>query len=76
MSKLHPVVRAILSVVGTFLIILAIRFLKSLIVGGDFEPRWLEDTVISVFAGLISFFGPNAAQRRKNREDLARRFRK
>ena len=71
---MNKVLRAILSAVGVFAIILAIRYLKAKIGGGAFNPDWVTTIGLSVLGGVLSVFGPSAEQRKKNREELANKF--
>ena len=41
-----------------------------------FEPDWLSTVILSVFVGLLVVFGPDAAQRKKNRQKLVEKFKK
>ena len=70
-EKMNPILRALLMAVAVSAICLAIDYVRSMVVGaGAFEPNWLEYGVIAVVAGVATYFGPDAAQRRRNRQDL------
>ncbi len=59
------------SAVAVFAICLGIGYVKSVVIGGGaFEPNWAEDAAIAVAAGIATYFGPDAAQRRRNRKEL------
>jgi|GEM_PF-6678412 len=73
MSK---VVRSVLGIVGIALVVLAIQYAKAMAGGVPFEPNWVEVVLLGVVGGLAGAFGPDAAQRRQNRKDLADKFRK
>lgn len=76
MSKLNPVIRGVLSGVAIFAIVIAAQYLKSAIWKTTFDPNWGEAVLLAVIGGVLTVFGPNAAQRKKNREELAKRFKK
>ncbi len=76
MSKLSPVVRGILGAVVVFALVLVIQYVKALAGKTAFTPDWFTAVTSAVLAGLLTVFGPDAAQRKKNREALARKFRK
>lgn len=71
---MNKILRAILCTIGIFAIVLAIRFLKAKIGGGAFNPDWVTTAGVSVIGGVLSAFGPDAEQRKKNRDDLANKF--
>lgn len=73
---MNKLVQSVLTVVAVFVLLLAIQFIVSLIRSTPFDPRWIETSCFSVFAGLLNFFGPDAEQRKKNREKLAKMFKK
>lgn len=70
-KKTNPIVRALLAAVAVFAICLGIGYVRSMVVGaGTFEPNWLEYAFLAIVAGVATYFGPDAAQRRRNRQDL------
>ena len=71
---MNKILRAFLTAVGVFALLLVIFYLKAKISGGAFNPNWETTAVLSVLGGVLSVFGPNAEQRKKNREDLANKF--
>lgn len=76
MKKLNPVIRGILGAFGGFAVMMAIDYIKSLIGNNAFEPDWLSTVILSVFVGLLVVFGPDAAQRKKNRQKLVEKYKK
>ena len=76
MKKLNPVIRGILGAIGGFAVMMAIEYIKSLIENNVFEPDWLSIVILSVVVGLLTVFGPDAAQRKKNRQKLAQKYKK
>lgn len=76
MKKLNPVIRGILGAIGGFAVMMAIDYIKSLIGNNAFEPDWLSTVILSVFVGFLVVFGPDAAQRKKNRQKLFEKFKK
>lgn len=76
MKKLNPVIRGIIGAIGGFAVMMAIAYIKSLIGNSAFEPDWLSTAVLSAFVGLLIVFGPDAAQRKKNRQKLVEKFKK
>ena len=71
---MNKILRAFLTAVGVFALILVILYLKAKISGGAFDPNWATTAGLSVIAGVLSVFGPDAEQRKKNREELANKF--
>ena len=70
-KKTNPIVRALLTAVAVFAICLAVGYVRSVVIGGGaFEPNWFEYAVLAVVAGVATYFGPDAVQRRRNRQDL------
>lgn len=68
---------ALLSAVAAGAIILAIWYIRDVVVGGgSFSPDWPQCVFLAFVVGLCAFFGPDAAQRRRNRQDLKDRFSK
>ncbi len=76
MKKMNPVIRGIVSAVGMFAIIIAIDYIKSLTGSKPFEVNWLSTIILSVAVGILTVFGPDAAQRKKNRQKLVDSFKK
>ena len=74
MSKMNPVVRGVLSCVAIFAIVIAAQFLKSVIWKEAFKPDWISAAFLAIVGGVATVFGPNAAQRKKNREELAKKL--
>ena len=70
-GKMNPIVRALLAAVAVFAICFGIGYARSAVVGaGAFEPNWFEYGFLAVVAGVLTYVGPDAAQRRRNRQDL------
>ena len=70
-KQMNPILRALLMAVAVFVICLAIGYVRSVVVGaGAFEPNWFEYAFLAIVAGVATYFGPDAAQRRRNRQDL------
>ena len=59
---------------GKFAIVIAAQFLKSVIWKEAFKPDWISAAFLAVVGGVATVFGPNAAQRKKNREELAKKL--
>ena len=76
MKKLNPVIRGIISAIVVFAIIMAIDYIKSMIGNKPFDPDWLSKIILSVVAGLLTVFGPDAARRKKNRQRLVEKFKR
>ena len=76
MNKSNPVVGGILAAAVAFALVLAFDYVKALAGKTAFTPDWLTAVVIAAIAGLLTVFGPDAAQRKKNREALVGKFRK
>ena len=60
----------------SFAIIIGIRYISAFIRNKSFDPDWIWNIVFAVIVCILSIFGPDAAQRKKNREDLAKKFKK
>ena len=72
---LNPVVRALLGAVVGCAIVLAFQFVRQVLMdGGTFSPGWGEAAGTAVLVGLLTYFGPDAAQRKRNRENLGQTF--
>ena len=71
---MKKIIYGILSTVLMFAIIVGINYIAAAHKGIAFNPDWVMITVEAVAVGLICVFGPDAAQRKKNREKLAKRF--
>ena len=70
-KKMNPIAKALLAAVAVFAVCLAIGYVRSAVVGaGAFEPNWFEYAFLAIVAGVATYFGPDAAQRRRNRQDL------
>lgn len=74
MPKMNPVVRGILSGVAIFAIVIVIQYLKSVIWKEAFTPDWVSAVFLALVGGVATVFGPDAAQRKKNREALAKKL--
>ena len=74
MSKMNPVVRGILSGIAIFAIVIVIQYLKSVIWKEAFTPDWVSAVFLALVGGIATVFGPNAEQRKKNREELAKKL--
>ena len=68
---------ALLSAVAAGAIILGIWYVRDVIAGGGaFSPDWPQCVFLAFVVGLCAYFGPDAAQRKRNRQDLKDRFTK
>ncbi|MBQ9042615.1 MAG: hypothetical protein IJ111_07340 [Eggerthellaceae bacterium] len=65
---MNPVVRAVLMAVAVFVICLVIGYVRNaLFNGGVFTPNWAEYVIIAIAGGVGSYFGFDAAERRKGK---------
>lgn len=74
MKKKNPVLKGVLGAIYTFVIILAIHFIRAKITGEAFDPEWMSTIPLSVACGVIFVFAPSKEQAKKNRENLANKF--
>jgi len=73
---MNPIVKGILTAVGVFAACMVIQYVASLVKGTTFSPDWVIEIIVAVFAGVLTVVGPDAAQRKKNRENLVKKFKK
>lgn len=58
-----------------FAIVIAFQYVRQVLMdGGTFAPGWAEAAGTAALVGLLTYFGPDAAQRKKNRADLRQTF--
>ena len=74
-KNLNPALRAIAVFVVSFAILAGTAYVIALVKGETFVFPWLQVVGGAAFIELLEFFGPDAEQRRKNRENLAAKFR-
>ena len=76
-KELSPIARAVVSAVLVFVVLLAVGFVKDVLIDGDsFEPHWIEIIVLTIASAAIGYFAPDAAQRKQNRQNLKDSFTK
>lgn len=69
------IVRALLTAVASCAVILGIWYVRDVVVGGGaFSPDWLQCAFLAIVAGVLAYVGPDAAQRKRNRQDLKDRI--
>ena len=74
-SGMPRIVLALVSAVVVFAILVGIDYLRDVIIGkGAFSPNWPECIFGAILVALLSYFGPDAAQRRRNRWELTGRM--
>ena len=73
--KVSPVVAAVLTGLLSFAICVGFDYLKDVVIdGGTFAPSMLQHAIVGVAVGIITFVGPDAAQRKRNRQELKNKF--
>ena len=70
------ILKGILSVAAVFAIILAIQYVLAIFRGRTFTPEWISLIGVSSFAGVLTVVGPNAEERKRNRENLMKKFKR
>ena len=73
---MKKIIYGILSAVLLFAISVGIDYMAASLKGIPFNPNWILIGIESAAVALICVFGPDAAQRKKNRERLAKSFRR
>lgn len=76
MRNLNPVVKGIISAAVVFVILFVIDYVAAMAKGVAFTPSWIMNIILSVLVFVLTIFGPDAEQRKKNRENLINKFRK
>lgn len=71
---MNKIIRGILYTALSCAIIVAVNYISAMVRGVPVHYDWILIAIESVAIGLIMLFGPDAAQRKKNRERLIRRF--
>ena len=68
---MSPILKAVLYAIAGFAIVLGIAFIKQVLIDkGTFSPNWVHAVITAVALAVLSFVGPNADQRKQNRQDL------
>lgn len=73
---MNKYVRGVIGALIAFGLFLAGNYLISLIKGQPFDPEWIYNIGLAVLVGILTIYGPDAAQAKKNRERLKDSFRK
>ena len=71
---MNPILRAILGFALGFVLSLGALYLTAMIKGQTFTLDWKEYIISGVVLAVLTFVAPDAAQRKKNRQDLKDRF--
>ena len=67
----NRVVRTLLSAVAGFVVYLAFRYIRQVLVdGATFAPNWFDAVMDGVIWGLFAYFGPDAVQCRRSKATL------
>ena len=77
---MNPVVKNILKGILTaatvFANVLAIQYTMALLRSRTFTPDWISLIAVSIFSGALTVVGPNAEERKRNRENLMKKFKR
>lgn len=73
----NKIVRAVLAAVATAGVFVAVNYIIDVLIQhGSFSPNWLRIGGFALLGGFLTYFGPDAAQRKQNRQDLKNKFTK
>ena len=73
---MNKYLRGVLSTAAAFAILLGTNYVAAMIRNTSFEPHWIETAGLAILVGILTVFGPDTAQRKKNRERLLDSFKK
>ncbi len=77
MQNMNPVVKAVLTAVVMVPVLFGIDYVADVFIKGiAFSPSWITIIGFSIFAGVLTYVGPDAAQRKQNRQNLKDSFTK
>ena len=72
---MNSVVKALLSAVVVFAICFAFGYVRDVLIdGGAFTPDWFVCISSAVLVFILMLVGPDAAQRKRNRQNLKDQF--
>ena len=71
------ILKALGNAILCFAITVGLQYVRQVFIEhGQFVFSWVGPTITFVLVFVLILFGPDAAQRRQNRKDLADKFRK
>lgn len=74
-NGMSPILKGVLAFIGSMALFTGMDYILDVFVHNEpFTPGWGMNLILAVVVALLTVYGPNAAQRKKNRQDLKDQF--